>query len=200
LANDKVFIYDTDNTRLNVYTEGQTNLTVINDNPSVEIIKIFETGPQGPRGLDGQAQIPNLVVTSSQQIDYYFIQNAPFYPVISGSLFASTASFAFNGYLSSSLVPWEGEFNVGSATRPWKNIYATGSIYIGNFHISTSSILVSQQVLFNENNGNQQFYMRSGSVSSSFDNGMFIVSDFNSLPISIRGGLIISGSDLFVGI
>lgn len=42
MANDKVYIYDEDNIRIQVFEEPQPNL-----------IKIFETGPQGPKGEQG---------------------------------------------------------------------------------------------------------------------------------------------------
>lgn len=201
MANDKVYIYNEENIRIDVYEEGSNNLTIINDNPSIETVYIYEPGPQGPRGEDGQAQIPNLIVTSSQQIDFNFIQNAPFYPIISGSLFGSTSSFAFFGEFSSSLLPWSSSFDLGSFQKPWKNIYATESIQIGDVKLTTSSInLDNNQVLIRKSNTEQELKLSSGSVSGSFQSGMFVLSDFNSLPFALRGGIIISGSDLFIGI
>ena len=69
MANEKVYIYNEDNIRINVYEEAQSELQVINDNPSIEIVRIYEPGAQGPRGIDGgEFILPDNVVSSSQQI------------------------------------------------------------------------------------------------------------------------------------
>lgn len=201
MANDKVYIFDEENIRINVYEEGQTDLTIVNDSPVIEIVKIYEPGPQGPKGLDGTAQIPNLVVTSSGQINFYSIQNAPFYPIVSGSLFGTTSSFAFFGTISSSLLPWSSSFDLGSLENPWKNAYISNSLFVGNSLITTSSFGFDSYIIQRITNNQQIFKIASGSVSASFnENGIFIIPEFTKVPISYKGGLIISGSDFLVGI
>jgi hypothetical protein len=69
LANDKVFIFNDENIKINVYEENRTDVHLINDSPSIEIIKIYEPGPQGPKGNDGgEFVLPDNVVSSSNQI------------------------------------------------------------------------------------------------------------------------------------
>lgn len=69
MANEKVYIYNEDNIRINVYEEAQPELQLINDNPSIEIVRIYEPGAQGPKGNDGgEYVLPENVVSSSQQI------------------------------------------------------------------------------------------------------------------------------------
>ncbi len=202
MANDKVYIFDDDNIKINVYEEGQTDLQIINENPSIEIIRIYEQGAQGPRGEDGTAQIPDLVVTSSNQIDFYLIQNAPFYPIISGSLFGTTASFAFFGTISSSLLPWSSSFDLGSVTSPWKNVYVSNSLHVGHTIVTTSSFGFDDYVVKRISSEQTIFKLISGSVSSSFnDDGQFLIPKRNNLPNQIyEGSLLISGSDFFIGI
>ena len=201
MANEKVYIYNEDNIRINVYEEAQSELQLINDNPSIEIVRIYEPGPQGGRGLDGTAQIPNLVVTSSGQINFYSIENAPFYPIVSGSLFGTTSSFAFFGTFSSSLIPWSSSFDLGSLDNPWKNAYISNSIFVGNSLLTTSSFGFEDYIIKRISATQQILKVSSGSVSASFnDEGIFIVSEFSKLPNSYKGGLIVSGSDFLVGI
>lgn len=201
MANEKVYIFNEDNVRINVYEEAQSELQLINDNPSIEIVRIYEQGPQGGRGADGTAQIPNLVVTSSQQINFYSIQNAPFYPIVSGSLFGSTSSFAFFGTFSSSLLPWSSSFDLGSLVNPWKNIYVSNSIFIGDSKITTSSFGFDDYIIKRISSNQQIMKVTSGSVSASFNNdGILTIPDFNQLPIVARGGLIVSGTEFLVGI
>ena len=201
MAHDKVYIYDEDNIRINVYEESPSEIHLINEDPSFEIIRIYEPGPQGPRGLDGTAQIPNLVVTSSEQINYYSVQNAPFYPIVSGSLFGSTSSFAFFGTFSSSLLPWSSSFDLGSLQNPWKNVYVSNSLFVGNSKITTSSFGFDDFVIKRLATDQTTLILKSGSISASFsESGIFIIPDFNYLPNITRGGLIVSGSDLLVGI
>ena len=69
MANDKVYIFDEENIRINVYEGGQTDLTIVNDSPIIEVVKIYEPGPQGPKGNDGgEYVLPANVVSSSNQI------------------------------------------------------------------------------------------------------------------------------------
>ncbi len=199
--NDKLYIFDQDNVRINVYEELHTDVHSINDAPSVEIVKIYEQGPQGPKGDDGTAYIPDLVVTSSQQINFYLIQNAPFYPIISGSLFGTTSSFAFFGVFSSSLLPWSSSFDLGSSANPWKSVFASDSIFIVNSKITTSSYGFEEPVIQRISHNQQIFNIRSGSVSASFtQDGVLSIPDFQVVPSVVRGGLFLSGSDFFVGI
>ena len=201
MANDKVYIFDEENIKINVYEESRTDVHLINDNPSIEIVRIYEPGPQGGRGLDGTAQIPNLVVTSSGQINFYSIENAPFYPIVSGSLFGSTSSFAFFGTFSSSLLPWSSSFDLGSNTNPWQNAYISNSIFVGNSKITTASFGFDDFIIKRISATQQTMILKSGSVSASFNtDGIFIIPSFDSLPNSCRGGLVISGSNFFVGI
>lgn len=69
MANDRVYIFDENNNKLNIYEGERIDLSVINDDPIIEIIKIYEPGPQGPKGNDGGSYVlPENVVSSSQQI------------------------------------------------------------------------------------------------------------------------------------
>lgn len=69
MANDRVYIFDENNNKLNIYEGDRIDLSVINDDPIIEIIKIYEPGPQGPKGNDGGSYVlPENVVSSSQQI------------------------------------------------------------------------------------------------------------------------------------
>ncbi len=215
MANDKVYIFDEENIRINVYEESRTDVHLVNENPSIEIVRIYEPGPQGPKGLDGTAQIPNLVVTSSQQIDFYLIGNAPFYPIVSGSLFGTTSSFGFFGLFSSSLLPWSSSFDLGSITNAWKNVYVTNSIIFvngdveiqpfeiinGYSDITTSSFGFDDYFIKRISPDQQIMKIQSGSLSASFNiDGVFVVPDFSELPPSVPGGIIKSGSEIFFGI
>jgi len=78
LANDKIFIFDDENIKINVYEESRTDLHLINDNPSIEVVRIYEPGPQGPKGNDGGEYIPpEGLLSGSEQVNYYLIRNAP---------------------------------------------------------------------------------------------------------------------------
>lgn len=67
--NDKVRIFDEENIKINVYEENRTDVHLINENPSIEIVRIYEPGPQGPKGNDGgEFILPDNVVSSSNQI------------------------------------------------------------------------------------------------------------------------------------
>jgi hypothetical protein len=69
LANEKVFIFDEENIKINVYEESRTDVHLINDNPSIEVVRIYEPGPQGAKGNDGgEFVLPNNVISSSNQI------------------------------------------------------------------------------------------------------------------------------------
>jgi len=69
-----------------------------------ETVVIYEpgprgsVGPQGPQGFSGAGE--------------------PFFVIQSGSLYATTASIAFGAYISSSLLPWSGGFDIGSLQYP----------------------------------------------------------------------------------
>lgn len=200
MANDKLYIFDEQNIKVQVFETQDTQVTSISDDAPV-LIKIYEQGPQGGRGLDGTAQIPNLVVTSSGQINFYSIQNAPFYPIVSGSLFGTTSSFAFFGTFSSSLLPWSSSFDLGSLGSPWKNAYISNSLFVGQSKITTSSFGFDDYIIKRMATDQQLFKVQSGSMSASFSSdGIFIISDFNYTPNVVRGGLIISGSEFLVGI
>lgn len=172
-----------------------------------ELVVIYEpgprgsVGPQGPQGFSGAGE--------------------PFFVIQSGSLYATTASIAFGAYISSSMVPWSGGFNIGSLEYPWNKLYLSSSltfakngitdveinpgphyIDIGNTRITTSSIGFGiDPVIMRIADTYWKFNIRSGSTSASFnDSGVFAIGDYQYLPPPAEGGLIKFGNDFYIGI
>lgn len=67
MASDrKLNIYNEDNVTINVVEESDNQLTIINESPSVEVITIYEQGPQGPRGEKGDTiTLPSEIISGS---------------------------------------------------------------------------------------------------------------------------------------
>ncbi len=67
MASDrKLNIYNEDNVTINVVEESDNQLTIINESPTVEVITIYEQGPQGPRGEKGEgADLPTEIISGS---------------------------------------------------------------------------------------------------------------------------------------
>lgn len=208
----KIYVFEECEPNVEVRSLADADIKIYGDEETV--VKIFEPGLQGPRGLRGETG--------------YSGAGEPFYIITSASLYATTASLALFGSFSSSLLPWTSSsgtstFDLGSIYAPWRRIYASESINISgpsgqliSIYGSANAINVGQSQIttssFGFNTGattiiksitnNQQTYIfTSASVSSSFnENGVFILPDFDTLPTAYNGGLIKSGSELFFGI
>ena len=142
MANDKVYIFDEENIRISVYEESQQNLSLVNDNPVIEVIRIYEPGGQGPKGNDGGSYVlPQNVVSSSQQIG----------SDISGSFNQDSSSLALR------------ITNVELKTLISSSQQLTGS-YDQRYELKGSSIVSSSQQLENDISGS--FNQISGSLSS----------------------------------
>lgn len=169
----------TDNSRAN-------SIEIFNDS-NTGFIKIFDIGPKGDKGDRGPAGFSGA--------------GEPFYSIVTGELYATTASIAINAFISSSIIPYTGSFDLGSNTNPWKNIFVSNSVFIGDVHITTSSFGFDNYIIKSIATDQQEFIVKSGSVSMSFNNsGIFTIPDFQILPNAARCGMVVSGSDLFVGI
>lgn len=105
----------------NSVTVQEQNTAVTVNESSVQVITVAgglrgPTGPQGPVGLSGAGE--------------------PFYALITGSLYATSASLSIFGYISSSILPYSSSgggitsFSLGSVERPWHSLYVgTSSIH-----------------------------------------------------------------------
>lgn len=88
---------------------------------TVEVISVAALGPQGPRGEQGPPG--------------YSGAGEPFYAIVSGELYATTASIAIFASVKSDVVPYTGSglyYSLGSAGSPWNNLYVTSSIVFAN--------------------------------------------------------------------
>ena len=176
---DKVIIFEQYEPEVQVKTSSDNALLVFCDDA---VITVLEPGPMGQKGDRGETGFSGA--------------GEPFYVITSGSMYATSASLAINAFVSSSILPWSSSFNLGSSDYLWKNIYVSESFYIIKSGIQKVKI------------GNDEFQINdipikfiSSSVSSSFINGIFIISEFNNmLPNPISGGLIKSGSNFYFGI
>ena len=181
------------------------------DDGANRIIEIYTEGPRGQRGIRGETG--------------YSGAGEPFYVVTSGSLYATTASLAILSSFSSSLIPSTGSYydtthDLGSINQSWRRVYVSESIFIvksgsvlvelrgsentleiGQSKITTSSFGFDLPMFRRVSSTQQTMTVLSGSVSASFNlNGIFVVSEFNSLPSPVSGGIIKSGSAFFFGI
>lgn len=179
--------------KLRIFEEDSISNEIIDsriiniDDVEIQTIKVYEQGPKGDKGDKGEPGFSGA--------------GEPFYAIVTGEIYATTASIAINAFVSSSILPWSSSFDLGSITNPWKNIYVSNSLFVGNSKITTSSFGFENYNIQRISSTQEIFKIRSGSVSASFNNdGIFIVSEFNNLPNSYIGGLIISGGNLFVGL
>lgn len=85
---------------------------------SIGIVQVSSPGPQGPKGDKGDTGLSGA--------------GEPFYSIVTGNLYATTASVAILASISSSLVPYTASgqfsFDVGSTSGPWRSLYVTESI------------------------------------------------------------------------
>ncbi len=172
MANDKVYIFDEENIRINVYEESQPNLTLINDNPIVEVVRIYEPGPQGPKGTDGGTFVlPENVVSSSFQI-------------------ANDISGSFNSVSESLQLRIVG---IESKTLVSSSQQLTGS-YDLRYELRGSSIVSSSQQLENDISGS--FNSVSSSLQSriSYFENKTLFSSSQQLPNNL-----VSGSEQLTG-
>jgi hypothetical protein len=170
MSTKKITIYDEEINEISVQT-GVEKVVSIFEN--TQVIKLYETGPPGPKGERGESGL-----------------GEPFY-YISPSLYATTSSLAFQGFLSSSLIPFSGNwFNLGSSVKQWNTLFLNDGLQLDQ-----------TKILSNIANNQQTFLIRSSSVSASFGlDGIFCVSEFSYLPVPKTGGIIKSGSDFFFGV
>lgn len=179
------------------------------DDGANRVIEVIAEGPRGPVGPQGPAGFSGA--------------GEPFFVVLSGSLYATTASLANLAYFSSSLNPWttggSTTFDVGSVLTPWRRVYVSESIFIvksgsalveirgsenaidiGYSRISTSSFGFEFPLFTRRASNQQTLTVQSASVSMSFDSsGVFSVPSFGSLPPPVFGGLVMFAGDLYVG-
>lgn len=180
MADEKIYVFDSDNTQITVVEEGLSEIVVINDQePS--IVEIYEIGPQGPRGIDGSSVLPSGIISGSSQVDYNLILNQP--TSIASSSFAISASYAVSAsYVSGSSI---------SASYA-----ATASYYqLPNGIISSSDGFISSsgQIIYSQIQG-----IPSSSLTGSGQNsqiGVFSGSQF----ISGSNSFVWSGSRLGIG-
>lgn len=207
----KIYIFEECEPDVVLRSSTDSHINIFGDEETV--VKIFEPGLPGPRGIQGERG--------------YSGAGEPFYIITSASLYATTASLAIFGSYSSSIIPWTASigatsFDLGSIVAPWRNIYASQSINIsgpsgllvslygsanainiGQSQITTSSygFNTGTTIIRSITNNQQTYTFTSASVSSSFNqDGIFILPEFNTLPIWYSGGLIKSGSELFFGV
>ena len=191
-------------------TLDSSGIEIIDDGAN-RVVEIITEGPRGPRGIQGPPGFSGA--------------GEPFYVITSGSLYATTASLAILAHFSSSLLPWTGSFSqtafdIGSLSHPWRSVYVSESIFIiksgsvlvelkgsentleiGSSKISTSSFGFENNVINRLSTDQQTLLVQSASVSMSFNSkGVFIIPEFEFLPPVYLGGLIESGSQLFVGL
>lgn len=158
MANDKVYIYDEENIRIEVYEEPQTNLILINENPSLEVVRIYEQGPQGPKG--DNSTLPSNIISSSQQIasdisgSWLFLQNKTGSYATTGSntfignqVITGSANISGSlaiGVVSSSTIPFEltGKLRINTLSSP------TASSWI-EFQPSTNTVSIAGSTVGN---------------------------------------------------
>lgn len=196
MANDKVFIFDDENIRINVYEESRTDVHLINDNPSIEVVRIYEPGPQGPKGNDGgEFILPENVVSSSLQIA----------SDISGSFTSVSESLSqrINFFENKTLISGSDQLssifelrgnNIVSASNQLTSSYDSRYELRGTGILSSSNgfISSSQQVKDNLPTGTvSSSNQLSTEISGAFDQ---VSSSFQSRISTIESKTLVSGS------
>lgn len=188
---------------------------------SYGVVEVTSFGPSGPRGEKGDPGFSGA--------------GEPFYAIVTGNLYATTASIAILADISSSLVPYTG-FSLGTLVAPWNSLFVSSSIsfahsgsilatieaedgyvVVGNSRIGTSSFGFSTEIIRDHTSYVDILYTGSLGVSSNglvdiavFSSqstdyvtvnkrGVFVLGEFSNLPTPVYGGVIFSGSDLYVG-
>lgn len=96
--------------KLNIYSDNQ--LTIIDESPTVEVITIYEQGPQGPRGEKGEdADLPTEIISGSGANNLLALY-------VSGGYITGSKNLSFDG----------------------SNLSISGSIYISTFSGSAVSL------------------------------------------------------------
>jgi hypothetical protein len=173
-----------DTTITNIQNIGSKTITVFSDESTQivnscgdSVVYVYEkgpkgdTGPQGPPGYSGAGE--------------------PFFVVVSGSLYATTASISLYNINSDILPTASSSFNIGNISYPWNDIYLKKSLFI-----------IGKEIIKGISQDQQTFMITSASITASSVNnyGVFSIGDFNFLPEPIPGAIIKSGSDFFLGI
>lgn len=174
----KIITYDEDERILSRDTSYDKVISVF-DNQNV--IKLYEPGVPGVKGEKGNSE--------------------PFY-LISPNHYGVSASISFFGQISSSFIPdITNTFDLGSTNFGWRGIYANTEIKVQNTLINSGGFGFENLIIERITNNHQTFLIKSGSVSASFNpNGIFLISNFENLPIPNLGGLITSGSEFYIGL
>lgn len=123
------------------------------------VVSVSSPGPSGPKGDTGATGLSGA--------------GEPFYAIVTGSLYATSASIAIFAGISSSLVPYTSSmvpgFDLGTLTSPWRSLYVStqsihfvsggsvlasvgavsGFVAIGESRIGTSSFGFSSEIITN---------------------------------------------------
>lgn len=181
----KVYVYEEQFPEIEVISGDDKSIRIFGED---SLIRLYEPGPQGPKGDQGPAG--------------YSGAGEPFFVIQSGSLFGSTASLALiNAFFSSSIIPLSSSFDLGTELLAWRNIFAKNLIQVSHSKITSQSFGFEHAVISRVTENQQTFLIKSSSTSHSInESGIFILADFTFLPNPILGGLIKSGSELFIGV
>lgn len=164
----------------NIAIEGERLNPIRIYNEDSKVIKLFEQGQVGANGKDGFS--PFQIVSD---------------------VMVGTASFAFLGEFSSSLIPTQiNSFDIGSLANRWRRLYLYDEIDINSTIINSGSFEMGNYSIFNKiDNDSHIFVVKNNNVSMSFnENGILVIPDFQTTPTSVFAGLIKSGSDIYVGL
>lgn len=153
-------------------TEQPLQLSVFES--SFGVVQVSTYGPSGPKGDTGQTGLSGA--------------GEPFYAIISGSLYATTASLAIIGSISSSLIPSAANgFDLGSVTAPWRSLYlGTSSLHFvaNNQILSTITVEPGYVVIGDVRIGSESFgfgqdiiTMRGNYVDMQYTGSLHLTSD-----------------------
>lgn len=186
----------------------ENSVSVLTNEPKV--FRIVEKGNQGATGARG-ASAGGL---------FYQISDTPI-------TYTTTSSIALFD-LSSSILPFTSStynttLNLGSSTRPWARNYvsSTGIFFVTpstgasvNLRAGTNYIAVGDTKLFSgsmqitgslkiKSNGNSniaEVYSASAVQLKINENGILVLTSQNTLPAGLSGGIVFSGSGLYIGV
>jgi len=149
---------------------------------SFGVVQVSSIGPSGPKGDTGQTGLSGA--------------GEPFYAIISGSLYATTASLAILAGISSSLVPSAANgFDLGSVSAPWRSLYlGTSSLhFVANGQIlSTITVEPGYVVIGDVRIGSESFgfgqdiiTMRGDYVDTRYTGSLHLTSDGTNDVITV---------------
>lgn len=166
---------------IKLYEQGISSVNILSVFDTQNVIKLYEQGVPGVKGEKGDSE--------------------PFY-LISPDHYGVSASISFFGQISSSFIPHITDtFDLGSINFGWRGIYANTEIKVQNTLINSGGFGFENLIIERITPNQQTFLIKSGSVSASFNlNGIFLISNFENLPVPNLGGLITSGSEFYIGL